>query len=159
MSRADEPAEHTGKIEQMSRPQAESRSAYKAFRSISTRWSDNDAYGHVNNVVYYQWFDTAVNAWLIEKGLLNVQAGEVIGLVVETQCNYFEPLAFPQGIEAGLRVTQVGRSSVRYEIGIFAEGAATCAAQGHFVHVYVDRQTRRPHPLPAQLSPALKELQ
>ena len=107
----------------MSRPQAEPRSAYKAFRSISTRWSDNDAYGHVNNVVYYQWFDTAVNAWLIDKGLLDVQAGEVIGLVVETQCNCFEPLAFPQGIEAGLRVAQVGRSSVRFEVGIFAERA------------------------------------
>ncbi len=143
----------------MSRPQAEPRSAYKAFRSISTRWSDNDAYGHVNNVVYYQWFDTAVNAWLIEKGLLDVQAGEAIGLVVETQCHYFEPLAFPQGIQAGLRVAQLGRSSVRYEIGIFAEGAATCAAQGYFVHVYVNRQTRRPHPLPVQLSSALKELQ
>lgn len=151
--------QHAGKIEKMSRPQAEPRSAYKAFRSISTRWSDNDAYGHVNNVVYYQWFDTAVNAWLMDKGLLDVQAGKVIGLVVETQCNYFEPLAFPQGIEAGLRVAQVGRSSVRFEIGIFAEGAATCAAQGHFVHVYVDRQTRRPHLLPAQLLSALKELQ
>ncbi len=150
---------HTGKIDKMSRPPAEPRSAYKAFRSISTRWSDNDAYGHVNNVVYYQWFDTAVNAWLIDKGLLDVQAGEVIGLVVETQCNYFEPLAFPQSVEAGLRVAQVGRSSVRFEIGIFAEGAQTCAAQGHFVHVYVDRQTRRPHLLPEQLLSALKELQ
>lgn len=127
----------------MSRPPAEPRSAYKAFRSISTRWSDNDAYGHVNNVVYYHWFDTAVNAWLIDKGLLD----------------YFEPLAFPQGIEAGLRVAQVGRSSLRFEIGIFAQAAATCAAQGHFVHVYVDRKNRRPHPLPAQLVSALKELQ
>lgn len=143
----------------MSRPQAEPRSAYKAFRSISTRWSDNDAYGHVNNVVYYQWFDTAVDAWLIDKGLLDVQAGEVIGLVVETQCNYFEPLAFPQGIDAGLRVAQVGRSSVRFEVGIFAEGAPSSAARGHFVHVYVDRQTGRPQTLSAPFLSALKELQ
>jgi acyl-CoA thioester hydrolase len=143
----------------MSRPQAEPRSAYKAFRSISTRWSDNDAYGHVNNVVYYQWFDTAVNAWLIDKGLLDVLASEVIGLVVETQCNCFEPLAFPQGIEAGLRVAQVGRSSVRFEVGIFAEGAPSSAARGHFVHVYVDRQTGRPQALRAPFLSALKELQ
>ena len=94
------------------------------FRSIPTRWADNDIYGHVNDVVYYSWFDTAVNAFLIEAGALDIHAGETIGLVVETQCNYFAPLAFPQMVEAGLRVTRLGSSSVRYEIGLFAQGEA-----------------------------------
>lgn len=105
------------------------------FRSIPTRWADNDIYGHVNNVVYYSWFDTAVNAFLIEAGALDIHAGETIGLVVETQCNYFAPLAFPQMVEAGLRVARLGSSSVRYEIGLFAQGEAQTAAAGHFVHV------------------------
>ena len=94
------------------------------FRSIPTRWADNDIYGHVNNVVYYSWFDTAVNAFLIEAGALDIHAGETIGLVVETQCNYFAPLAFPQMVEAGLRVARLGSCSVRYEIGLFAQGEA-----------------------------------
>lgn len=140
------------------RPRAEPRDAYRVFRPITTRWADNDAYGHVNNVVYYAWFDTVVNAHLIEAGALDVQQGPVIGLVVETQCNYFEPLAFPQRVLGGLRVGRVGRTSVRYEVGLFAEGADTAAAQGHFVHVYVDRQTRRPVELPSVLLDALEEL-
>lgn len=140
------------------KPGPERRSAYKAFRTISTRWMDNDAYGHVNNVVYYSWFDTAVNAWLIERGLLDVQEGATIGLVIETQCNYFAPLSFPQTIEAGIRVAHLGTSSVRYEVGLYAQGAVLAAAQGHFVHVYVDRQTRRPVPLPAALRAALATL-
>lgn len=136
----------------------ERRSAYPAFRSITTRWMDNDVYGHVNNVVYYSWFDTAVNAWLIEQGALDIHGGGTIGLVIETQCNYFAPLAFPQTIEAGIRVAHLGTSSVRYEVGLFAQGADEAAAQGHFVHVYVDRQTRRPVPLPPQLRAVLETL-
>ncbi|WP_343622424.1 thioesterase family protein [Roseateles puraquae] len=127
-----------------SRPQPDSRDAYARFVPLTTRWMDNDAYGHLNNVVYYSLFDTAVNSLLIDAGALDIHAGAVIGLVVETHCNFFESLAFPQRIEAGVRVAQQGRSSVRYEIGLFAEGAATCAARGHFVHVYVDRDSRRP---------------
>lgn len=138
------------------RPQARSRDHYRVFRPISTRWMDNDVYGHVNNVVYYSWFDTAVNAWLIEQGALDIHTGEVIGLVIETQCNYFAPLAFPQTIEAGLRVAHLGSSSVRYEVGLFAQGEALTAACGHFIHVYVDRQTRRPVPLPAALKTVLQ---
>ncbi|HET9823669.1 MAG TPA: thioesterase family protein [Burkholderiaceae bacterium] len=138
------------------RPQP--RSAYQAFRSLGTRWMDNDQYGHVNNVVYYSFFDTAVNAWLIEAGALDLERSEVIGLVVETGCSFFEPLTFPQVVEAGLRVAHVGRSSVRYEIGLFAAGAGLCAAAGHFVHVYVDRRSRRPAPLPSELLRALQPL-
>jgi acyl-CoA thioester hydrolase len=136
----------------------ERRSAYPAFRTITTRWMDNDVYGHVNNVVYYSWFDTAVNAWLIERGVLDIHGGQTIGLVIETQCNYFGSLAFPQTIEAGVRVARLGNSSVRYEVGLFAQGEEHAAAQGHFVHVYVDRQTRRPVPLPGPLRAALETL-
>jgi acyl-CoA thioester hydrolase len=141
------------------KPEPEGRAAYKAFRSITTRWMDNDVYGHVNNVVYYSWFDTAVNATLIEQGVLDIHQGQTIGLVIETQCNYFAPLAFPQTIDAGIRVARLGTSSVRYEVGLFAEGQALSAAKGHFVHVYVDKQTRRPVPLPAPLKAFLETLQ
>ena len=140
------------------RPQAKTRDHYRVFRTIGTRWSDNDIYGHVNNVVYYSWFDTAVNAWLIERGALDIHGGEVIGLVVETQCNYFAPLAFPQAVEAGLRVVHLGSSSVRYEVGLFAQDSDSAAACGHFIHVYVDRETRRPVPLPAALKSALESI-
>lgn len=136
-----------------------SREAYRVFRPITTRWMDNDIYGHVNNVVYYSWFDTAVNATLIDAGVLDIHHGEVIGLVVQTQCQYFEPLTFPQNIEAGVRVAHLGRSSVRYEVGLFAQGQAMTAAHGHFVHVYVDRHTRRPTSLPAPLRHFLETLQ
>ena len=142
-----------------SKPQPEPRSAYRAFRAITTRWMDNDAYGHVNNVVYYSWFDTAVNAHLIERGVLDIHHGRTIGLVIETQCNYFASLAFPQTIDAGLRVAKLGSSSVRYEVGLFAQGEPLTAAKGHFVHVYVDRETRRPVPLPAALKQFLETLQ
>ena len=141
------------------KPQPEGRAAYKIFRSISTRWMDNDVYGHVNNVVYYSWFDTAVNAALIEQGLLDIHGGQTIGLVIETQCNYFAPLAFPQTIEAGIRVAKLGNSSVRYEVGLFAQGEPMTAAKGHFVHVYVDRHSRRPVPLPTALKQFLETLQ
>lgn len=128
------------------------------FRSITTRWGDNDVYGHVNNVVYYSWFDTAVNAHLIEHGALDIEGGGTIGLVVETGCSYFAPLAFPQTIEAGIRVAHMGSSSVRYEVGLFAAGAPLSAAAGHFIHVYVDRSSRRPVGLPAQLRSVLQTL-
>lgn len=140
------------------RPQAHPRDYYRVFRDIATRWMDNDVYGHVNNVVYYSWFDTAVNAHLIEQGALDIHHGAVIGLVVETHCNYFAPLAFPKTVQAGICVAQLGRSSVRYEIGLFAQGSETAAACGHFVHVYVDRETRRPVPLPDHLKNTLEKL-
>ena len=142
-----------------SRPQPQSRRTFKAFRRIDTRWMDNDVYGHVNNVVYYSWFDTAVNASLIEQGALDIHHGQTIGLVIETQCNYFAPLAFPQTIEAGIRVARIGSSSVRYEVGLFAQDEDLCAACGHFVHVYVDRETRRPvAALPDKLKSVLETL-
>ena len=134
------------------------RSNYRVFRSIGTRWMDNDAYGHVNNVVYYSWFDTAVNGYLIEHGVLDIHQGEIIGLVIETQCNYFSPLAFPQTVEAGIRVARLGASSVRYEVGLFAQGEPLTAARGHFIHVYVDKQRRRPTPLPLNLKTVLETL-
>ncbi len=143
----------------MERPQAQPRSAYAHFQPITTRWMDNDVYGHVNNVTYYSYFDTAVNRYLIEAGVLDIHAGEVIGLVIETHCNYFAPLAFPKNVEAGIRVAHIGKSSVRYEIGLFEEGEASAAACGHFVHVYVDRVTRRPVPLPQAFVVALRALQ
>ncbi len=132
----------------MSRAPLKGRGAYRVWRRIGTRWADNDAYGHVNNVVYYGWFDTAVNAWLIEAGLLDIAAGDPIGLVVETGCRYARPLAFPQNVELGMSVETVGTSSVRYRLGVFAEGAEEASAEGHFVHVYVGRESRRPVPLP-----------
>ena len=141
------------------RPLAEPRSDYKAFRLIGTRWSDNDVYGHVNNVVYYSWFDTAVNGLLVEQAAVDIHSGDVIGLVIETQCNYFAPLAFPEAVVAGIRVAHAGSSSVRYEIGIFpADPGQLCAAKGHFIHVYVDRATRRPTSLPLQLLAVLETL-
>ena len=136
----------------------EPRTTYKVFRTIGTRWMDNDAYGHVNNVVYYSWFDTAVNGYLIEQGVLDIHRGDTIGLVVQTRCNYFSPIAFPQAVRAGVRVAHLGRSSVRYEIGLFADDEPLSAASGHFVHVYVDRHTRRPVPLPGPLKSVLEKL-
>jgi acyl-CoA thioester hydrolase len=132
----------------VSREAFRTREAYRVWRSIGTRWADNDAYGHVNNVVFYSWFDTAVNGWLIERGLLDIQTGDPIGLVVETSCRYARPLAFPELVQVGLAVSAIGRSSVRYELGVFAEGAQAAAAEGHFVHVHVDRQSRLPVSIP-----------
>jgi acyl-CoA thioester hydrolase len=124
------------------------RELYRWFTSITTRWIDNDAYGHLNNVVYYSYFDTAVNQMLIERGLLDIARSPVVGLVVETQCRYFAPIAFPATIAAGLRVARLGHSSVRYEIGIFKEPEQTASAEGHFVHVYVDRERGSPVAIP-----------
>nr|WP_297352233.1 thioesterase family protein [uncultured Caldimonas sp.] len=142
----------------MSRLLPEARGAYRHFLPITTRWMDNDVYGHVNNVIYYSYFDTVVNQYLIAEGALDIHASDVIGLVIETQCNYFAPLAFPQTVEAGLRVAHLGSSSVRYEVGLFAQGEPQTAARGHFVHVYVDRATRRPTVLPTPLVRALEKL-
>jgi len=144
---------------QMNRAAVIPRTAYRHFLAIPTRWMDNDVYGHVNNVVYYSYFDTVVNEYLVRAGALDVERGATIGLVVETQCNYFEPLAFPERVDAGLRVARLGTSSVRYEIGLFREDDVQPAAQGHFVHVYVDRATRRPvSALPDALRDALAPL-
>ena len=140
------------------RPSAQPRSHYRRFMPLTTRWMDNDAYGHLNNVVYYSLFDTVVNRTLIEGGALDIEHGEVIGLVVETHCNYFASLAFPQSVDAGLRVASIGSSSVRYEIGLFGADAELAAACGHFVHVYVDRTTRRPVALPDKLKTTLQGL-
>lgn len=154
--------ERTERTEYATRPQPELRSDYDVFRHINTRWADNDAYGHVNNVVYYAWFDTAVNAYLIEQGVLDIYQGSTIGLVVETQCNYFTPVAFPQPVELGIRVARVGSASVRYELAVFTENAKgefdVCAAKGHFVHVYVDKLTRRPASLSATFKSVLEKL-
>jgi acyl-CoA thioester hydrolase len=134
------------------------RDGYALLRAIPTRWMDNDVYGHVNNVVYYSFFDTVVNAALIERGLLEPATSPVIGLVVETGCRYSASLSFPEQIEAGLRVARIGTSSVRYEIGLFKADQDRAAAEGHFVHVYVDRDTRRPTPLPDALREFLSSL-
>jgi acyl-CoA thioester hydrolase len=143
----------------MARPAAHTLGDYPHSRAISTRWKDLDPYGHMNNVVQYELFDTVVNAWLIERGALDIQHSPVIGLVVETGCNYFATLNYPQPVTAALRVAHVGRSSVRYEVALFAMGSASAAAQGHFVHVYVDRESRRPvAELPAALRRALEPL-
>ena len=132
------------------------RAAYRRWRDLPTRWADNDIYGHINNAAYYGFFDTLVNSFLIEEAGLDIHYGAIIGLVVETGCNYFAPLAYPDLIEGGLRVAKIGRSSVRYEIALFKPGEAEPAAQGHFVHVYVDRETRRPAPLPDAMRVALE---
>ena len=122
---------------------------FKHFYPITTRWMDNDAYGHVNNVVYYLWFDTVVNQFLISHGTLDIHNGEAIGLVIESHCNYFAPVTFPEPVTAGLCVSKLGNSSVRYEVGIFRGDEDQVTAQGHFVHVYVDRLTRKPISMPA----------
>jgi acyl-CoA thioester hydrolase len=120
---------------------------------------DNDAYGHVNNVVYYSWFDTVVNEFLIANGVLDIERSPVIGLVIETQCNYFASVAFPEAVTAGLSVTKLGNSSVRYEVGIFRGNEDAAAAQGHFIHVYVDRESRRPSAIPENMRALLQTIE
>jgi acyl-CoA thioester hydrolase len=132
----------------VSRAAPPARGEFRHWQRITLRWADNDAYGHVNNTVYYQWFDSAVNSWLVGEGLLDIDAGDPIALVVGTSCNYFAPLSFPGDVEVGLRVAELGRSSVRYGIGVFAPGAEQAAAAGEFVHVAVSRAERRPVPWP-----------
>lgn len=134
------------------------RSDYVAFRAIPTRWMDNDIYGHMNNVVHYSFFDTAVNGWLIENGMLDPRGGETIGLVVETGCRYLGEMMFPDIITAGIKVTRIGTSSVRYEVGLFRNDEDGASAEGFFIHVYVDAQTRRPAPLDVQRRRILQQI-
>jgi len=136
----------------------ERRDRYRHFRTIQTRWRDNDVYGHVNNVVYYSYFDTVVNAFLIEAGVLDIAQSPVIGLAVESLCGFRKEITYPETVDAGLRVGHLGRTSVRYEIGLFREGDDEPAATGYFVHVYVDRESRKPVPLPAPMRAALTPL-
>jgi acyl-CoA thioester hydrolase len=140
------------------RPLPLPREHFPRFQVINTRWMDNDVYGHVNNAVHYSYFDTAVNRYLIEAGALDIHQGRVIGLVVQSLCHYFDSLAFPQTVHAGLRVSRLGTSSVTYELGLFGDKAPLAAAVGTFVHVYVDRATRRPVAIPAVLQQALAPL-
>ncbi len=128
------------------------RKEYKHFVSIATRWRDNDLYGHVNNIEYYSYFDTSINLYLIERGGLDIHAGASIGVCAESHCKFLAELAFPEIIEAGIRVEHLGKSSVRYGIGLFREGSVEAVAEGWFVHVFVDRASRRP----AELSPILR---
>lgn len=137
---------------------SETRAAYRHFLAIPTRWMDNDVYGHVNNVVYYSYFDTVINEYLIREGGLDIAGGATIGLAVETFCRFHRELTFPEVIDAGLRVGKLGNTSVRYEIGLFRQGEAEPAATGHFVHVFVDRETRRPAPLPPGIRACLERL-
>jgi acyl-CoA thioester hydrolase len=142
----------------MARDTPLTRAAFPHLIEITTRWIDNDAYGHLNNVVYYSFFDTVVNGYLIAQGALDIANSAVIGLVVETQCNYFKPITFPDLVRAGLAVAQLGNSSVTYRIGLFRNDDDTAAAQGHFVHVYIERASSKPVPLPAALKTALQPL-
>ena len=142
----------------MSAGDAETRSRYRHFLAIPTRWMDNDVYGHVNNVVYYSYFDTVVNEFLIAHAGLDIEKGAAIGVVVETLCRYRAPLTFPEVIDAGLRVAKIGRTSVRYEVGIFRRSEERASADGYFVHVYVDRATRKPVPVPDAMRAALEGL-
>jgi acyl-CoA thioester hydrolase len=136
----------------------ETRDRFRHLSTIDTRWMDNDAYGHVNNVVYYSFFDTAVNRWLIDEGVLDIATSPAIGLVVETQCRYFAPITFPDRVTAGLRVAHLGTSSVRYEIGLFRNDEPEAAAVGHFVHVYVEREARVKTAIPGDVRAALERL-
>ena len=142
----------------MSREAPAARSEFNVWRTFTTHWADNDAYGHVNNTVYYQWFDSVVNGWLVEQDLLDIQAGDPIALVVETRCSYFAPLEFPMDVEVGLALAELGRSSMRYRIGVFALHSDRAAAQGEFVHVLVDRVSRQPVEIPSAWRDALESL-
>jgi len=134
------------------------REEFSYFGAVPTRWMDNDVYGHVNNVVYYSYFDTAVNEHLIREGCLDIRRSDVIGVVVETRCRFHQELSFPETVQAGLVVTKLGRSSVVYRIGLFREGESLAAATGHFVHVYVAREGRTPVPVPDEIRRALGSL-
>lgn len=134
------------------------RSEYPHLQAITTRWHDNDVYGHVNNVTYYSFFDTAVNTYLIEVGGLDIRSGEVVGFVVSSACDYFASVAFPERIEVGLRVAKLGNSSVQYELAVFKEGEDEACAAGRFVHVFVARESNRPVAIPDPLRGALERL-
>lgn len=134
------------------------RSAFPHFLAVPTRWMDNDSYGHVNNVVYYSYFDTAVNQFLVARGVLDIHADQVVGLVVDTGCSYFSSISFPDTVHVGVRVAKLGNSSVRYELAIFRNDEQAPAAAGHFVHVYVDRGSNQPVPIPAAVRSVLVSL-
>jgi len=134
------------------------RDQFRHFLTIPTRWMDNDIYGHVNNVVYYSYFDTAVNQFLIEAGVLDIHKGEVVGFVVDSGCAYFAPVTFPDAVHAGIRVAKLGNSSVRYEIALYRNNDPLPAAAGHFVHVYVERASNRSVPIPEPVRAVLKSL-
>ena len=140
------------------KPARLTRADRRHFTTIQTRWQDNDVFGHVNNVVYYAWFDTAVNGWLIDRGLLDPAASSIIGLVVETGCSYAESVAFPEPVSIGIAIDRLGSSSVRYRIGVFREHGELAIAQGHFTHVYVDRASQRPVPIPDAIRSAMARL-
>lgn len=142
----------------MSRKPPATRAAFRAFSPMPTRWMDNDAYGHVNNVIYYAWFDTVVNRFLIEAGTLDIAGSTTVGLVVETGCRYHASVSYPEDVEIGLVVAQLGTSSVRYELAVFRAGEDAAAAEAHFVHVYVDRATQRPVPIPPAARAAMRRL-
>ncbi|MFK7976888.1 MAG: acyl-CoA thioesterase [Halioglobus sp.] len=142
----------------MSAPERPSRSDYKVFYPISTRWADNDIYGHVNNVTYYAYFDTAANRYLIEEGGLDISDGTIVGYVVNSGCQYHAPITYPEGIEAGVRVDKLGNSSVQYGIAIFREGEEEAVANGHFVHVFVERAANKSVPIPENLRSALEKI-
>jgi len=142
----------------MAEKQRSRRVAYKTFVTIPTRWADNDIFGHMNNVVHYALFDTAVNTWLITRGVLDIHHGEQVGLIVETGCRYFAEMAFPDVVTAGIRVARLGTSSVRYELGLFRNDDEEAAAEGFFIHVYVEKATRKPQPLNAPLRAALETI-
>jgi len=143
----------------VTRPPPATRDQFRAFCPIITRWMDNDAYGHVNNVTYYSWFDTAVNGYLIERGTLDIAASPVVGLVVETGCRYHSPISYPQRVTVGLRVARLGTSSVCYDLAAFRDDAATASAEGFLVHVYVDRASMRPAPIPEDARAAMRAIQ
>jgi len=142
----------------MSKSERPTRAHYKIFYPITTRWSDNDIYGHVNNVVYYSYFDTAANRYLIEEGGLDISDGSIVGYVVNSGCEYHSPITYPESVAAGVRVDRLGNSSVQYGIAIFKEGEQEAAAHGHFVHVFVERASNRSVPIPAHLRSALERL-
>ena len=142
----------------MSEKQIDTRARYPHFLVIPTRWMDNDVYGHVNNVIYYSYFDTVINDYLIRAGGLDIEESRVVGVCAESFCRYQAPLAFPEPVEAGLRVGHLGRTSARYEIGLFKEGRERAAAQGHFVHVFVERAVMTPVPIPETIRAALEKI-
>ncbi len=142
----------------MSKPQPLTREDFHYFLPITTRWADNDIYGHINNIIYYSFFDTAVNTFLIHHAQLDIHHGNVIGLVVDSGCSYFAPLAYPEQIVAGVRVLKLGCSSVQYQVALFKQSEDTASAQGHFVHVYVDRDSRQAVALPDIMRQALNTL-
>lgn len=142
----------------MARPEPETRDTYGYFLDLQSRWMDNDLYGHVNNVTYYSYFDTVVNYFLIHEGGLDIHAAPIIGVVVESHCNYTSSVAYPDVIACGLRVGKLGSSSVRYEVGIFRNDEDQASAAGYFVHVFVDRATNKPVPIPADIRAALERI-